>query len=228
MNDLARFFSGTGFLRVGLVGAVLAGAGTGGDSAWGKSASRSTASQCIPILGASTLTSMTGVVFFVTVTVEHRLDRKGLIVSFPGAPDSFSPRAQEAIVQGVTRAARSLELPTESWTVTVSHSYRGMTVHGDSLEAMLGLSVAALAQGYSVPEGLAMTGTITPDGRIGSVGALPHKLLAAGLADIRKVLVAEQHGHHDWQDGQGLLPHVLPVRSVRDAYALFTGQVARR
>jgi predicted S18 family serine protease len=126
--------------------------------------------------------------------------------------------AQTSIDQAIRRVARSLSLSTDSWTVVLFVPYSGVTVYGESLSAMVGLSVAAMAEGRSVSPGHVMTGTITPDGRIGVVGSVPLKITAASEAHLFRVLVPEEQdtADGDWQTP--FLMQISPVGSVSQAF----------
>jgi hypothetical protein len=179
--------------------------------------------QLVPILGVKTGLEPAGTVAYLIVSFETRPDESGLIVHFRNRPGRFSRLAQTSVDQAIRRAARSLGLRTDNWTVELAVPYPDVTIYGESLSAMIGLSVAALAQGEFISPGRAITGTITPDGRIGAVGSVPLKIAAAQEAHFQLVLVPEER---DPTDGDYLLPflmHVTPVDSVHQAYtALIT------
>ncbi len=146
--------------------------------------------QFIPILGLTTDECTIGTVAY--LSFEERSDRSGLMVHFQNGPGRFSRMAQTSTDQAIRLAARSLGLSTDSWTVVRSVPYPGITIYGDSLPAMVGLSVVALAKGEVIPRNPVITGTITPDGRIGPVGGIPLKVAAAKQARLHMVLVPEK------------------------------------
>ena len=174
--------------------------------------------QLIPILGTTRGSHATGIVAYIVATFETRTDTSGLMVQFKSSPGDFSHMAQTSIDQAIRRVARSLNLSTDSWTVILFVPYSGVTVYGESLSAMVGLSVAAMAEGRSVSPGHVMTGTITPDGRIGVVGSVPLKITAASEAHLRRVLVPEEQdiADGDWQTP--FLMQISPVGSVVQAF----------
>ena len=88
------------------------------------------------------------------------------MVHFQDGPGQFSRMAQTSTEEAIRRAACSLSLSTDSWSVMLVVPYAGTTISGDSLSAMIGVSVAAMAVGYFVPSGVVMTGTMTHDGGI--------------------------------------------------------------
>jgi predicted S18 family serine protease len=148
-----------------------------------------------------------------------RDDVKGLDVHFITGPSRFSLETQAAIVQAIARTARVLGLSTDSWSVGLSVVDPGVTVQGDSLSAMVGLAVGALAKGEAIPRSRVITGTVTSDGRIGPVGGVALKVLAARQAGLQMVLVPSI------ADRKGKPPastQVFKVSSVSQAYEALT------
>jgi len=89
---------------------------------------------------------------------------------------------------------------------------------------MVGITVVALAKGDFIPSDRVITGTVTRDGRIGTVGGVPLKVEAAHEAHMHRVLVPEeQHiADGDWQTP--FLMQVSAVGTVSEAYKALTGQ----
>jgi len=148
--------------------------------------------QLIPIWATTTGESAIGTVVSVVVAVEKRPDQTGLQVIFHTTPGHFSRLAQTAIQKAVVLAASSLDLSPDSWTVALTVPYPDVTIGGDSLSGMVALSVVMLAQGRPMPFHTVLIGTITPDGSIAPVGAVPLKLAAVHTANIQRVLVSDR------------------------------------
>ncbi len=184
--------------------------------------------QLIPILGV-TLSDQepAGTVTTMTVAFEQRADPTGLMVVFSSGPGRLSPMAQTSIQQAIYRAARTAGLSTDSWTVTLTVPHQGVTVYGNSLSAMVALTVIALAQGETIPRDRVITGGITPDGHISTAGGLALKLAAAQEAQINRVLVPEEVDPADGEWRTPFLMHVSPVRTLQQAYLGLTGQRLR-
>lgn len=180
--------------------------------------------QLIPIL-ATTLDrdqQPVGVVAELEVVVEDRHDNKGLNVSFESHPGRFSRTAQVAVVAAILDVARAANMSTDSLTISLTVPYRGVTVYGTSLSAMVGLTVVALARGDFVKPDRVVTGTVTRDGHIGPVSGIGLKLQAASTQELHLVLVPEEY---DMADGDWDVPfmlHVSPVGTVRRAYQALT------
>jgi hypothetical protein len=178
--------------------------------------------QIVPILGVTMGERPSGTVANLLMRLEERDDRDGLLVKFLNSPGRFSPTAQTAIELAIQRTARTAGLSIESWTVSLRVPYPGVTIYGDSLSAMVALTVVALAKGESVPPDRVITGTVTPDGRIAPVGAVYLKVVAANEAHMRRVVVPDELDTADSDWRTPFLVQVSPVGSVREAYQALT------
>lgn len=175
--------------------------------------------QRIPILGVMIEADrVIGTVAHITVSFAERTDSTGLAVIFPRAVGKLSPMAQTSTEQAIYRAARAAGLSTNSWTVMVTVNEPKKTIYGNSLSAMVGLTVIALAKGQRILPDRVLTGGIAPDGRIVTVGGIPLKIEAAGLAHLKRVLVPDEISPDDGDWKTPFLMHVSPVSSLHQAY----------
>ncbi len=179
----------------------------------------------IPILGTSLNKQFrpVGMVSQVVIDVYERQDRNGLQVQFHTEPGNFSLFARQSIHAAITRAFAAANLPSESWTVLLKFPYTGLTIYGESLSAMVGLSVVSMIKGDHLLEGRALTGTITERGSIGAVGGLQLKILAAYEHHFQRVLVPSEYDVRDGDWRTPFLMHVSPVGTVDEAYFGLTG-----
>ncbi|MDT7043095.1 S16 family serine protease [Candidatus Nitronereus thalassa] len=179
----------------------------------------------VPILGLAIGHAQrpVGVVSHVIIHFKDRSDQEGLRIRFDTKPGKFSPLAQHAVKWAIERVAAAAHLETLSWTVSLTFPNPGQTMYGESLSAMVGLSVAALAKGDELIDGRSITGTITEDGRIGKVGGIPQKVYAAYDEHLERILIPEEHDvrDDDWQIP--FLMHVSHVDTVDNAYLALTG-----
>ncbi|SRR5213594_437724 len=177
----------------------------------------------IPVLGTTMEKPSTGQVVYLVLSFEQRGDEGGLAVLFKSTPGRFSPMTQTAVQEAIYRTAHALGVSPHAWTVMLSLPYPGVTIYGGSCAAMVALSVMVLAKGGDIPADRVITGTVTPDGHIGAVGAVPLKLAAANEAHLRQVLVPDEQDETeaDWETP--FLMQVSPVGSVAQAYQTFTG-----
>jgi len=180
----------------------------------------------VPILG-TTLDKhweQIGVVAEVHIQFERRRDHDGLRLKFHTSPGRFSPGAQRAVQQAINQVVKVSHLDSDSWTVTLTLPYQGLTMYGESLSGMVSLSVLALAKGDPFPRDRVLTGTITPTGQIGVVGGIPLKIEAAHEMHIRTVLIPEELDVADGDWRTPFLMQVSPVGTIKKAYRALTGR----
>jgi len=101
--------------------------------------------------------------------------------------------------------------------------YSGLTVYGESLSAMVGLSVVSMIKGDQLLEGRVLTGTITERGFIGAVEGLQLKILAAYENHFQRVFVPSEYDVRDGDWRTPFLMQVSPVATVDEAYFGLTG-----
>ena len=179
----------------------------------------------IPILGVTLNPDRApvGVVTHIVIHFEQRQDHNGLRLRFRVDPGKFSSYAKKAVAQAITRASQAAHLHTDSWTIYLTFPYQGQTMYGDSLSAMVGLSVIAMAKGDSLIYGRTLTGTITEDGHIGRVGGIPYKVEAAYAEHMDRILIPEEQdiGDGDWRNP--FMMQISPVGTIDKAYYALTG-----
>lgn len=164
-----------------------------------------------------------GVVGEIVLEFIQRTDRGGMIVTFEPGAGSFSQRTQAAIILAIDRAARLAGLETYSWSVILSLRRPEAVVHGDSLSAMVALSTVAVAKHDMVQPGRVVTGTVTDQGVLGTVSALPYKVEAAHREHLERVILPDREDVVDPPWRTPFLMQVSPVASVEKAYEALTG-----
>ncbi len=192
---------------------------------WSRSIPSQVAHLQIPILGTSVNQQHrpVGLVSKIDIDLYKRRDQDGLRVQFHTEPGRFSLFARQAVHQAITRALHAANLPASSWTVLLKFPYQGLTVYGESLSAMVGLSVVAMAKGDHLLAGRILTGTITDHDTIGAVSGVQLKILAAYRGRFQRVFVPADYDIRDGDWRTPFLMHVSPVRTIEDAYRGLTG-----
>jgi uncharacterized protein len=114
----------------------------------------------------------------------------------------------------------------------------GGRIDGPSAGGLMTVGVLAALRGDGVDEDVAMTGTINPDGTIGPVGGIPHKVQGAADAGFKVVLIpAGQRYDYDMnaqqsvdvvEVGRNAGVEVREVSTIYEAYELLTGESLSR
>lgn len=183
----------------------------------------------IPILGTTmnAQSEQVGIVADIQLEFLQRRDHKGLDLQFLTRPGKFSPFAQQSVRDALGLVVEAAGLNPDSWTVKFILPYPGVTLYGESLSAMAALNVVALAKNEPVDEETVLTGTVTADGHVGTVGGVPLKILAAYEHRYRRVLIPEEPdvADDDWETP--FLMEVTPVGSIKHAYLALTHRPLR-
>lgn len=180
----------------------------------------------IPILGM-TLNAQkkpVGVVVKVLIYFKTRKSGDVPLIHFEDFPGRFSPYTRQETEKAILRAADAAHLDPSGWVVIIVFPYDGITMYGDSLSAMVALSVVALAKGDPILPGRVLTGTITKDGAIGSVGGVPDKIIAGDRNHLERILIPEAQAPEDGDPLYPFLSWVSPVGTIEKAYEALTGK----
>jgi Lon-like protease len=106
-------------------------------------------------------------------------------------------------------------------------AYVSTGTDGPSAGAVMTVGFVALLKGDRLQRGVALTGTLAPDGTIGPVGGIPDKIRAAVREGYRTILIpAGQYYDPQWNIGRlawDLNVEVKEVSRIEEAYHLMTG-----
>ena len=107
-------------------------------------------------------------------------------------------------------------------------AYAATNTDGPSAGAAMAVGFLALLRGDHIQRGIALTGTIESDGRVGRVGAIPDKVRAAAREGYRTILIPQGQSNDPRWNLTGLAMSlnvvVKEVATIDDAYELMTGQ----
>ena len=183
----------------------------------------------IPILGTTMNEDAepTGIVAEIELEFLQRSDHDGLNVQFQTTPGKFSPYAQQSVIQALYRVVEAAGINPDSWTVRFQLPYPGVTLYGESLSAMAALTIVSLAKNEPIDAETVLTGTVTADGHLGTVGGVPLKIIAAYEKHFQKVLIPEEPDVADGDWKTPFLMEVRPVGSISNAYLALTNRPLR-
>ena len=122
---------------------------------------------------------------------------------------------------------RTPAIPHTGKITIYNASYAPTSSDGPSAGAAMAVGFLAVFRGDHIIHGVAVTGTIEPDGRIGPVGGIPDKLRAAKREGYRLVLVpAGQVRTPRWNLNELAMELNITIREVEtidEAYEFMTG-----
>lgn len=138
-------------------------------------------------------------------------------------------QAMEAAFRYAIRRTAASARGAQTGTVSVrGDSYLPTTSDGPSAGAVMAVGFLALLRGDFIQRGIALTGTVDSDGRIGPVGNIPDKIRAAAREGFRTILIpGDQYYDPHWN-----LDHlsvelgvaIREVATIEEAYHLMTGR----
>lgn len=138
-------------------------------------------------------------------------------------------QAMEAAFRYAIRRTSASARGAQTGTVSVrGDSYLPTTSDGPSAGAVMAVGFLALLRGDPIQRGIALTGTVDSDGRIGPVGNIPDKIRAAAREGFRTILIpGDQYYDPHWN-----LDHlsvelgvaIREVATIEEAYHLMTGR----
>src|SRR5713101_1021332 len=134
-----------------------------------------------------------------------------------------------AMAQAFAYAVERTPSVQHNGTVSVQGvAYQPTGSDGPSAGAAMAVGFIAMFKGEHIQRGIALTGTIEPEGQIGPVGSIPDKIRAAAREGYRIVLVPRGQIHDArWnlnELGFQLNVTVKEVDTIDEAYQLMTGQ----
>ena len=111
-------------------------------------------------------------------------------------------------------------------------------VDGPSAGGLMTSGLVALFRGDAFPADVSMTGTINPDGTIGPVGGIAHKIKGASESGVKRFAIPLGQRHDTdlcsgevldmVEVGRALGVEVAEVGDIREAYTFLTGQTLPR
>ena len=151
-----------------------------------------------------------------------------IAIKWANARITFVGAYLQAIKQALAYAVyRTPSIPHTGNIWIKGAAYAPTSTDGPSAGAAMTVGFLAVLKGDYIQRGVAVTGTIEPDGRIGSVGAIPDKIRAAAREGYRTILVPQgQISDARWNLNSlamSLNVTVKEVGTIDEAYELMTG-----
>ena len=156
----------------------------------------------VPALGVQG-EGLPGVVNYILIQFDRTTAQDGPTVQFNEVNLGGGSLVSEEWKEGVRRAVRAVMQAVgddgRDWLVTIKN--RSMTALTDGMSASAAVAVGIMAaySGERIESDIALSGQITPDGRLDAVGGLHTKIEAAAGAHYRAIVVPrDQTLAPDW------------------------------
>jgi uncharacterized protein len=186
----------------------------------------------VPALGVQG-EGLPGVVNYILIQFDRTTAQDGPAVQFNEVHLGGGSLVGEEWKEGVRRAVRAVAQAVgddgRDWLITIKN--RSMTALTDGMSAGAAVAVGIMAayKGEVIGSDVALSGQITPDGRLDVVGGLPVKIEAAAGAHYRTIVVArDQMLTPDWTLSNEVASRkrvqLIQVSTLEEAYQVMTGK----
>lgn len=186
----------------------------------------------VPALGVQG-ENLPGVVNFILIQFDRTAGQDGPIVQFNEVSFGGGSLVGEEWKEGARRAVQAVAQTVgdagRDWLITIKN--RSMTHFTDGMSAGAAIAVGIMAayKGDAIEPDVALSGQITPDGRLDVVGGLPVKIEAAAEAHYRTIVLArDQTLTPDWNLAKEVAARMqvqlIRVGTLEEAYQVMTGK----
>jgi hypothetical protein len=171
-----------------------------------------------------------GTLQYIVIQLDTEPQHRGPIIVFSerARGSAVSDDWKEGARVAVTAAADVVGEDPRNWMLTIKNAGNTIFSRGSSASSVLAVGVILAARGEKPRPGVALTGVLLPDGRIGEVGGLLGKLEGVAAANLHTFLIPRGQGRTTEWDlfelGRQRNITVIEVRSVREAYELMTAK----
>jgi predicted S18 family serine protease len=172
----------------------------------------------------------TGIIHYIVLQIDKDPRQEGPTIQFSeihlGGGSIVSEDWKEGVKLAVAAATKAVGEDGREWVITIKNRSNSKSTEGMSASSAVAVGIMAAWRGDGVKTDVALTGKITPDGQIESVGALLTKVEAAAHAQFKTILVPR--GQLDKADGDlsSLATRwnikVIEVATLEEAYQLMT------
>ena len=131
--------------------------------------------------------------------------------------------------RAVQAVARTVGEEGRDWLITIKNRSTTSLTDGTSASAAVAVGIMAAYFGDPIGQDVALSGQITPDGRLDVVGGLPAKIDAAAAAHYRVIVIPQDQIHvPDWTLANDTASRrgvrLIQAGTLRDAYQTMTGK----
>ena len=184
----------------------------------------------VPALGVQG-EGLPGVVNYILVQLDHVAAQGAPTLQFNEVNLGGGSLVGEEWKEGARRAVHAvLHAVGDSghdWMITIKNRSATSLTDGMSASAAIAVAIMAAHRGDTIRSDVALSGQITPDGRLDVVGGLPVKIEAAANAQYRAVIVPrDQDLTPDWTRSTDVASRkrvqLIQVSTLDEAYQAMT------
>ena len=185
----------------------------------------------VPTLGVRT-DGLPGVINQVLIQFERIPAQNGPVIDFNeinlGGGSLVGEEWKDGVRHAVQAVARLVGEDGHDWRITLKNRAVTAVTDGRSSSGAIAVGILAAYKGDALRADIAVSGVITPDGRIDVVGGLPSKLEAAAGGQYRSLVISRHQPYtSDWPQGEEaaarLRVALIQVRTLAEAYEAMTG-----
>jgi hypothetical protein len=172
-----------------------------------------------------------GVVNYILVQLDHVAARDGPTVQFNEINLGGGSVVGEEWKEGARRAVRAVTHTVgdsgHDWLITIKNRSVTSLTDGMSASAVVAVAIMAAYRGDAIRSDVALSGQITPDGRLDVVGGLPVKIEAAANAHYQTIIISRDHPlTPDWMGATDVASRrrvqLIQVSTLDEAYQAMT------
>jgi predicted S18 family serine protease len=176
---------------------------------------------------------LAGIVNYILIQFDRSGAQDGPTVQFNEINLGGGSRVGDQWKEGMLRAAQAVTKVVgddgRDWVITIKNRSLTSFTDGTSASAAVAVGIMAAYFGDPIAEDVAVSGQITPDGRLDVVGGLPEKIAAAASAHYRMIVIPQdQIKMPDWTASSDAASRtrvqLIPVETLQEAYRAMTGK----
>lgn len=185
----------------------------------------------VPTLGVRT-DGLPGVINYVLIQFERIAAQNGPVIDFNeinlGGGSLVGEEWKDGVRSAVQAVARLVGEDGHDWRITLKNRAVTAVTDGRSSSGAIAVGILAAYKGDTLRSDIAMSGVVTPDGRIDVVGGLASKLEVAAGGQYRSLVISRHQPYtSDWPQGEEaaarLRVALIQIRTLAEAYEAMTG-----
>ncbi len=185
----------------------------------------------VPTLGVRS-DGMPGVINQVLIQFERAALQNGPVIDFNeinlGGGSLVGEEWKDGVRSAVQAVARLVGEDGHDWRITLKNRAVTAVTDGRSSSGAIAVGILAAYKGDALRSDIAMSGVVTPDGRIDVVGGLASKLEVAAGGQFRTLVISRHQPYtSEWPQGEEAAARLrialIQVRTLVEAYEAMTG-----